>query len=99
MLLTGGWFPAFGVGARGGCSTFSPHTSASLHRQAGTSCAELKDLGGWKSRVMVDRYAKFYPNTTTPNGQTTMGIIVAAMRENAVINIHADATSWVQHHE
>jgi hypothetical protein len=29
------------------------------HRQAGTSCDELKDLGGWKSRVMVDRYAKF----------------------------------------
>ena len=25
----------------------------------GTSCDELKDLGGWKSRVMVDRYAKF----------------------------------------
>ena len=29
------------------------------HRQAGTSCDELKDLGGWKSRVMADRYAKF----------------------------------------
>ena len=25
----------------------------------GTSTDELKDLGGWKSRVMVDRYAKF----------------------------------------
>lgn len=22
-------------------------------------CDELKELGGWKSRVMVDRYAKF----------------------------------------
>jgi integrase len=33
------------------------HTSASWHRQAGTSCDELKDLGGWKSRNMVDRYA------------------------------------------
>jgi integrase len=31
------------------------HTWASWHRQAGTSCDELKDLGGWKSRVMVDR--------------------------------------------
>ncbi len=29
------------------------------HRQAGTSTDELKELGGWKSRVMVDRYAKF----------------------------------------
>ena len=33
------------------------HTWASWHRQAGTSCDELKDLGGWKSRQMVDRYA------------------------------------------
>jgi len=35
------------------------HAWASWHRQAGTSCDELKDLGGWKSRVMVDRYAKY----------------------------------------
>ena len=35
------------------------HTWASWHRQAGTSCDELKDLGGWKSRTMVERYAKF----------------------------------------
>lgn len=35
------------------------HTWASWHRQVGTSCDELKDLGGWKSRQMVDRYAKF----------------------------------------
>lgn len=28
------------------------HTWASWHRQAGTSCDELKDLGGWKSRMM-----------------------------------------------
>jgi integrase len=35
------------------------HTWASWHRQAGTSCDELKDLGGWKSRQMVDRYSKY----------------------------------------
>jgi integrase len=35
------------------------HTWASWHRQAGTSCDELKDLGEWKSRKIVDRYAKF----------------------------------------
>lgn len=35
------------------------HTWASWHRQAGTSCDELKSLGGWKSREMVDRYAKY----------------------------------------
>lgn len=36
-----------------------PHICAYWHRQAGTSTDELKNLGGWKSRVMVDRYAKF----------------------------------------
>jgi integrase len=46
------------------------HTWASWHRQAGTSCDELKDLGGWKSRVMVDRYAKF----------ATENLVVAAAR-------------------
>jgi integrase len=35
------------------------HTWASWHRQAGTSCDELKDLGRCKTRSMVDRYAKF----------------------------------------
>ena len=35
------------------------HTWTSWHRQSGTSCDELKELGGWKSRSMVDRYAKF----------------------------------------
>lgn len=35
------------------------HTWASWHRQAGTSCDELKEMGGWKTRAMVDRYAKF----------------------------------------
>lgn len=35
------------------------HTWASWHRQSGTSTDELKELGGWKSRCMVDRYAKF----------------------------------------
>ena len=39
------------------------HTWASWHRQAGTSCDELKDLGGWKTRSMVDRYAKFATET------------------------------------
>lgn len=34
------------------------HTWASWHRQAGTSCDKLKDVGGWKSRTMVNRYAK-----------------------------------------
>jgi integrase len=35
------------------------HTWASWHRQAGTSCDELRNLDGWKSKTMVDRYAKF----------------------------------------
>ena len=33
------------------------HTSASWHRQSGTPTHELQRLGGWKSSVMVERYA------------------------------------------
>jgi integrase len=35
------------------------HTWASWHRQTGTLTDELKELGGWQSRSMVDRYANF----------------------------------------
>jgi integrase len=35
------------------------HTWASWHRKAGTTCDELKESGGWKSRQMVDCYAKY----------------------------------------
>ena len=37
-------------------------TWACCHRRAETSCDELKDLGGWKSRAMGDRYAKLVCN-------------------------------------
>ncbi len=35
------------------------HTWASRHQHAGTSTDELRDLGGWKTRNVVDRNAKF----------------------------------------
>lgn len=41
------------------------HTRAPWHRQAGTSCDELKDLGGCKSRNMGDRYVKFATENLT----------------------------------
>jgi len=34
------------------------HTWASLMRQAGVSLADLQEMGGWKSPVMVQRYAQ-----------------------------------------
>ena len=46
------------------------HKWASWHPQAGTSCDELKDLGGWKSRTMVDPYAKF----ATPRGPVVCSV-------------------------
>jgi integrase len=55
-----GWFSAL---EKAGLHDFRfhdlRHTWASWHRQSGTSCDELKELGGWKTRSMVDRYAKF----------------------------------------
>lgn len=56
------------------------HTWASWHRQAGTSCDELKDLGGWKSREMVDRYAKF----ATDNLTTAAARIETKGEENVI---------------
>lgn len=59
-LTNSAWHTALGkVGLKNFRFHDLRHTWASWHRQAGTSTDELKDLGGWKSRVMVDRYAKF----------------------------------------
>lgn len=41
------------------------HTWVSWHRQAGTGCDELKNLGGWNARSMVDRHAKFATGNST----------------------------------
>jgi integrase len=38
------------------------HTWASLHRQSGTPTHELQRLGGWRSSVMVERYAHLAPD-------------------------------------
>jgi hypothetical protein len=37
------------------------HTFATWHRQAGTPTHELQRLGGWKTLVMVERYAHVAP--------------------------------------
>ena len=37
------------------------HTFATWHRQAGTPTHELQRLGGWKTAIMVDRYAHIAP--------------------------------------
>lgn len=59
------------------------HTWASWHRQAGTSCDELKELGGWKTRSMVDRYAKF----ATEHLANAASRIDVSASENNVINL------------
>jgi integrase len=38
------------------------HTWASWHRQSGTPTHELQRLGGWRSAVMVERYAHLAPD-------------------------------------
>ena len=38
------------------------HTWASWHRQSGTPTDELQRLGGWRSSVMVERYAHLAPD-------------------------------------
>lgn len=67
------------------------HTWASWHRQAGTSCDELKDLGGWKSRVMVDRYAKF----ATDNLAVAAARIESKGLENVILFPHFPHTTKI----
>ena len=38
------------------------YTWASWHRQAGTPTHELQRLGGWRSSLMVERYAHLAPD-------------------------------------
>jgi integrase len=38
------------------------HTWATWHRQSGTPTHELQRLGGWRSSVMVERYAHLAPD-------------------------------------
>lgn len=38
------------------------HTWATWHRQSGTPTHELQPLGGWRSSVMVERYAHLAPD-------------------------------------
>jgi integrase len=38
------------------------HTWATWHRQAGTPTHELQQLGGWRTSVMVERYAHLAPD-------------------------------------
>ena len=38
------------------------HTWATWHRQSGTPTRELQRLGGWRSSVMVERYAHLAPD-------------------------------------
>ena len=80
-----GWFAAL---QKAGIENFRfhdlRHTWASWHRQAGTSCDELKELGGWKTRSIVDRYAKF----STEHLANAASRIETATGENVVSLSH-----------
>jgi integrase len=58
------------------------HTFATWHRQAGTPTHELQRLGGWKTLVMVERYAHVAPE----------GLQVAASRLDNPLRGYALAT-------
>ncbi|HEY9268735.1 MAG TPA: hypothetical protein VIO39_04690 [Methylotenera sp.] len=59
------------------------HTWVSWHHQASTSCDELKELGGWITRSMVDRYAKF----ATEHLVNAASCIDVSASEDNVINL------------
>ncbi|MEO5699749.1 MAG: tyrosine-type recombinase/integrase [Casimicrobiaceae bacterium] len=53
------------------------HTWATWHRQAGTPTHELQRLGGWRSSVMVERYAHLAPDLSRrqPTGSMRYSVV------------------------
>lgn len=51
------------------------HTWASLLRQAGVKTAELQEMGGWESAIMVQRYAHLNVEHLAENAQKMDGLL------------------------
>lgn len=51
------------------------HTWASLMRQAGVGLDDLQELGGWESRVMVQRYAHLNVDHLAPHARVLDGVL------------------------
>jgi site-specific recombinase XerD len=60
------------------------HTWASWHRQSGTPTHELQRLGGWRSSVMVERYAHLAPDhlAKLPIGSTRCSVVTMWLRQS-----------------
>ena len=53
------------------------HTWASLMRQSGVSLSDLRELGGWESHQMVDRYAHLNVEHLAPKAAVLDGVFSA----------------------
>ena len=52
------------------------HTWASLMRQSGVSLSDLRELGGWESHQMVDRYAHLNVEHLAPKAAVLDGVLM-----------------------
>lgn len=64
------------------------HTWASLLRQAGVGLDDLQELGGWESRLMVQRYAHLNVEHLTPIAAKLDGVL--APKSPAVQILHSN---------
>lgn len=64
------------------------HTWASLLRQAGVSLADLQEMGGWQSAVMVKRYAHINVDHLRPMAAVMDGLL---MRQSGGVQIRHSA--------
>jgi len=55
------------------------HTWASLMRQSGVSLSDLRELGGWESHQMVDRYAHLTVEHLAPKAAVINGVLAGAL--------------------
>ena len=63
------------------------HTWASLLRQAGISLADLQEMGGWQSAVMVKRYAHINVDHLRPMAAVMDGLL--SRKTGVVQNLHS----------
>jgi integrase len=67
------------------------HVWATWHVMAGTTIAELQELGAWKSELMVKRYAHFAPEQLR-SAATRLGTFLASSRNTSATAFATDSS-------
>lgn len=72
------------------------HIWASLMRQAGVGLDNLQELGGWKSRVMVQHYVHMNVDHLAPLASVIDGVLDGPKHSAARLS-HSDLENEIKH--